>query len=142
MSQARDHVCIEPNSGAAAESLLFSTMGLSLTHLPRFGVEKGTFSERYAEITLAVRVEADGWDVHAMNMLHPLGGERRLVHWQARTKDGARHCGSARQLVANGSNRSGKRANGAGYIRHLQARLAALTGSTRKHSKAHRRGVR
>lgn len=82
-SQVRDHVELEPESGASAENRLFATAGLSLTHLPRFGVTEGTFSERFAPITLAARVEADAWSFSELNLLHPLGGERRLVHWQA-----------------------------------------------------------
>jgi CRISPR-associated protein Cmr3 len=78
VSQVRDHVQLDADTGAAAESRLFSTTGLSVTHLPRFGVEKGRFEERFAEITLAARVG------QAMERptVHPLGGERRLVHWQ------------------------------------------------------------
>jgi CRISPR-associated protein Cmr3 len=82
-SQIRDHVQLEPVTGAAAESRLFATAGLNLTHLPRFGVKEGRFMERYACITLSMRVDAAGWNVSTLNVLHPLGGERRLVHWQA-----------------------------------------------------------
>lgn len=89
-SQVRDHVQLDAATGAAAESLLFATTGLSLTHLPRFGVPvgvpEGRFAEQFAEITLAARVEADAWNVSTLNLLHPLGGERRLVHWQAKGK--------------------------------------------------------
>jgi CRISPR-associated protein Cmr3 len=81
--QVRDHVQLEADTGAAAENRLFATAGLSLTHLQKFGVIEGTWNDRHAEITLAARVEADGWNVAALDMLHPLGGERRLVHWQA-----------------------------------------------------------
>ncbi len=79
--QVRDHVQLIAETGAAAESRLFATAGLSLTHLPRFGVEEGSFEDKYAEITLSARIEAAGWDISKLNMLHPLGGERRLVHW-------------------------------------------------------------
>ena len=81
--QLRDHVKLDADTGAAAESQLFATAGLSLTHLPRFGVKEGQRAEKYTGITLSARVEADGWNVSTLNMLHPLGGERRLVHWQA-----------------------------------------------------------
>jgi len=81
--QLRDHVKIDADTGAAAESQLFATAGLSLTHLPRFGEKDDHLAKKYAGITLSVRVKADGWNVSTLNMLHPLGGERRLVHWQA-----------------------------------------------------------
>jgi CRISPR-associated protein Cmr3 len=81
-SQVRDHVQLEADTGAAAESRLFATTGLSLTHLRRFVVKEGTFKDRYADITLSARVEADGWNVSILNILHPLGGERRLAHWR------------------------------------------------------------
>jgi CRISPR-associated protein Cmr3 len=83
-TQVRDHVQLEADTGAAAENRLFATAGLSLTHLPRFGVKEGRFPEKYAGITLSVRVETDGWEVSTLNILHPLGGERRLIHWQAK----------------------------------------------------------
>jgi CRISPR-associated protein Cmr3 len=83
-SEVRDHVQLEAATGAAAENRLFATAGLSLSHLPRFGTKQGRFANQdYAEITLAARVETDDWNVSTLNILHPLGGERRLVHWQA-----------------------------------------------------------
>jgi hypothetical protein len=42
VSQPREHVQLDPDTGAAAESLLFTTAGLTLTHLPRFGAGGGT----------------------------------------------------------------------------------------------------
>src|SRR5205085_4268668 len=39
-SEVRDHVQLDPDTGAAAESRLFATAGLALTHLPRFGAER------------------------------------------------------------------------------------------------------
>lgn len=75
--QVRDHVQIDPAQGAAAEGLLFTTAGLNLTHLPRFGVKDGPRANRFATITLTARV---GCPLPA-SLLHPLGGERRLVHW-------------------------------------------------------------
>jgi len=81
-SQVRDHVQLDAATGAAAESQLFATVGLTLTHLPRFDVKEGPFTARFAGITLAARVKTTGWNVSGLNMLHPLGGERRLVHWQ------------------------------------------------------------
>lgn len=87
--ESRDHVCLDADRGAAAEGLLFATAGLNVAHLSRFGVgpddKKLPFDRRFATITLSARVTipdrafahletADTW--------HPLGGERRLVHWR------------------------------------------------------------
>lgn len=78
-TQVRDHVQLEAHSGAAAENRLFATVGLSLTHLPRFGaLASEQFTERFTAITLAARAGAE----LPAPILHPLGGERRLVHWQ------------------------------------------------------------
>lgn len=86
-TEERTHVALDPDTGAAAESLLFTTSALPLRFLPCFGADrKAPFCKRYAEITLRSRVEASGWASDAargLDDLHPLGGERRLVHWQA-----------------------------------------------------------
>uniref|UniRef100_A0A7C4QMU6 Type III-B CRISPR module-associated protein Cmr3 n=1 Tax=Schlesneria paludicola TaxID=360056 RepID=A0A7C4QMU6_9PLAN len=81
----RDHVQLDANRGAAAESRLYATANLHLTHLPRFGAkESPSFPDRFADIRLSVRVQVDGEDLRqtAISFWHPLGGERRLVHWQ------------------------------------------------------------
>jgi CRISPR-associated protein Cmr3 len=84
----RDHVALDAGRGAAAESQIFATANLHLTHLPRFGVKlddkKLTFGERFAQVELSARVEAgeSGLGVSNLSLWHPLGGERRLVHWQ------------------------------------------------------------
>lgn len=82
----RDHVCIDPQTGTAAEGLLFTTIGLNITHLPRFGgCKTEAFGSRFADVKLSTRVairdqafahlkEFSGW--------HPIGGERRLAHWE------------------------------------------------------------
>ncbi len=65
----RIHVSIDPNSGAAQEGLLFMTVGLDIS----------------PGLKLAARVEAaDDWKVRlkGLDAFHPLGGERRLVHWE------------------------------------------------------------
>lgn len=84
--ETRDHVCLDAKTGAAAEGQIFSTAGLSLTHLPRFGVPQSQpRSERFDEIALSARVtiaEKAFEHVESLNIWHPLGGERRLVHWQ------------------------------------------------------------
>ncbi|HVS38758.1 MAG TPA: type III-B CRISPR module-associated Cmr3 family protein [Gemmataceae bacterium] len=104
-SQVRDHVQLDCVTGAAAESQLFATEGLSLTHLPRFGVKEGRFEDKYADITLSARVEADGWNVATLNMLHPLGGERRLVRWQANGNGALWTCPPAVANALAGANR-------------------------------------
>jgi CRISPR-associated protein Cmr3 len=86
----RDHVSLDAELGAAAEGMIFSTAGLNLTHLPRFGVsnpedKKIPWQDRFAEITLSARVTVPEREFnHAgkMDIWHPLGGERRLVHWK------------------------------------------------------------
>lgn len=87
----RDHVALDADRGAAAESQIFATANLHLTHLPRHGVKtddrkKLRFDQRFAEVELTARVAiADGSDLALPTPFatwHPLGGERRLVHWQ------------------------------------------------------------
>lgn len=84
--ELRDHVCLNPDRGAAAEGLIYMTAGLRLTHLPRFGDKRG-FPDGFASVAIAVRVtngQADFAPVLGnLNMWHPLGGERRLIHWSA-----------------------------------------------------------
>jgi CRISPR-associated protein Cmr3 len=89
IQETRDHVRLDAGTGAAAEGELFTTAGLNLKHLPRFGVhsddEKLSFDKRFAEIGLSARVAWDGQHFAHLKDLatwHPLGGERRLVHWQ------------------------------------------------------------
>jgi len=84
--ETREHVCIDARTGAAAEGHIFATAGLNVTHLPRFGVpESEPFHKRFTEIALSARVtiaEKAFEHVESLNAWHPLGGERRLVHWQ------------------------------------------------------------
>jgi CRISPR-associated protein Cmr3 len=86
VQETRDHVCLDAETGAAAEGQIFATAGLNVTHLPRYGVAKSRpFQERFAEIALSARVTTaeKAFDhVKTLNAWHPLGGERRLVHWQ------------------------------------------------------------
>jgi CRISPR-associated protein Cmr3 len=84
----RDHVCLDADRGAAAEGQIFATVGLSLTHLPRFGVDASRpFHKRFAEITLSGRITIPDSEAELtldrLDLWHPLGGERRLVHWQS-----------------------------------------------------------
>lgn len=87
IQETRDHVCLDADTGAAAEGQLFATAGLNVTHLPRYGVaESKPFHERFTEVTLTARVTIpDSGFAHlsTLNTWHPLGGERRLVHWKA-----------------------------------------------------------
>jgi CRISPR-associated protein Cmr3 len=84
--ETRDHVCLDAATGTAAEGQIYATSGLNVTHLPRFGVaESKLFRERFVEITLSARVtvaEEAFEHVEHLNAWSPLGGERRLVHWQ------------------------------------------------------------
>ena len=86
IQENRDHVCLDTDTGAAAEGLIFATADLNVTHLPRGGVaESKPFQERFAEVTLSARLtitENEFEHVEILNTWHPLGGERRLVHWQ------------------------------------------------------------
>ncbi|MFO1429287.1 MAG: type III-B CRISPR module-associated Cmr3 family protein [Candidatus Competibacteraceae bacterium] len=74
--EARTHVAIAPASGTAQEGMLFTSMGLDLG-----GWNHG------APVNLAARVQIQSdspWveALSALNAFHPLGGERRLLHWQ------------------------------------------------------------
>ena len=92
IQETRDHICLDADTGAAAEGQIFATVGLNATHLPRFypknlpdDQKPQTFTERFAEIALSARVtiaELGFEHVEKLNIWHPLGGERRLVHWQ------------------------------------------------------------
>jgi CRISPR-associated protein Cmr3 len=92
-AEPRTHVRIDPASGAAKEHQLFTTEALPLSHLPRFKKrEQAGLASRFAEIVLAARIRAGEQlrgTVAALDDLHPLGGERRLVRWRA-TGDAAR----------------------------------------------------
>jgi CRISPR-associated protein Cmr3 len=86
----RDHVALDANRGAAAEGQIFATANLHVSHLSRHGAKhddaKAKFSDRFAEVTLSARVRIAGDSRFALPSpfapWHPLGGERRLVHWQ------------------------------------------------------------
>lgn len=93
--ESRDHVRLDADRGAAAEGEIFTTVGLNVTHLPRFGVKHDDrsvpFDQRFAEIMLSARVtvpDAAFGHVNQLDIWHPLGGERRLVHWS--NKDDAK----------------------------------------------------
>jgi CRISPR-associated protein Cmr3 len=85
------HVCIEPTSGAARENFLFASSGLIISHMPRFPVDrdksksegdrKKSWFDRHAEVTLTLRLGLTEMNLKA-GIFHPLGGKRRLAHWQ------------------------------------------------------------
>jgi CRISPR-associated protein Cmr3 len=89
----RDHVSLDAETGAAEEGLLFTTAGIGSLALPRFGrtpeEAKPTgpprFPDVFAEMELAARVDnIPEWargKLATLSTWHPLGGERRLVHW-------------------------------------------------------------
>ena len=84
----RTHASLLPQTGAADEGQLFTTTGLALSHLERYGVTPvvDCVQERFAKIGLSTRVQAEGWCAEYASGLsghYPTGGERRLVHWQA-----------------------------------------------------------
>lgn len=87
----RTHVSLLPETGAADEGQLFTTTGLALSHLERYGASaKQSYRERFAAIGLSTRVEARDWcgkSVDSLNGYHPTGGERRLVYWRAITNN-------------------------------------------------------
>ena len=100
----RDHVSIDPNRGAVREGLLFSTAGLHLTHLPRFRSrdqspsQPTAFEHRFAPIRLTARVtvwDSDFEHLARLSTWHPLGGERRLIHWHADSPDTLWSCPAA-----------------------------------------------
>lgn len=86
----RDHVAIEADRGAAEEGKIFASSNLNVTHLPRFGVnldDDKTFENRFAEVTLSARIAIPDSEKalkldQPFDIWHPLGGERRLVHWK------------------------------------------------------------
>jgi len=92
IQETREHVALNPSTGAAEEGKLFTTTGLNLTHMRPFGVKEldekksQAFKERFTEIRLTARVTIPASEfehVEDFNIWHPLGGERRLVHWKS-----------------------------------------------------------
>ena len=88
----RDHVKIDPNKGAADEGFLYSTTSLNMGSLPRFKVTNGQAEKLNSrvDIEMATRVVCDETDWEGgldFGLWHPLGGERRLVHWDKNEDD-------------------------------------------------------
>ncbi|HKI30452.1 MAG TPA: type III-B CRISPR module-associated Cmr3 family protein [Gemmataceae bacterium] len=103
LADLRDHVRLDPDSGAAEEGQLFTTAGISSSALPKHGPPPGPAKptgkprrECFAEIELATRVEnVPDWGQQALSKLsiwHPLGGERRLAHWRTEEDETAWQC--------------------------------------------------
>lgn len=103
--EERTHVKIDPAVGTSEESQLFTTAALALSHLPRYWVggeadrpraaNAARRQQTFAPITLSARIRAGGWcgeAVGKLNAFHPLGGERRLAHWQATADADAWKC--------------------------------------------------
>jgi CRISPR-associated protein Cmr3 len=109
-TEERTHVQLDPETGASEESLLFTTSALPLGRLPRFAVKPDTaWTERFAEVELTSRVEADGWAGDAAALLdtfHPLGGERRLVHWKGTPRESWTCPTSVREALVKGDTAS------------------------------------
>lgn len=91
VQETRDHVCLDPERGAAADSQLFATTGLNLTYLRKYGVNPrdamAPFHKRWSQVNLCARVDIPEAEEKLLpkekfNMWHPLGGERRLNHWR------------------------------------------------------------
>jgi len=108
IQQLRDHVQLDAELGASAEGLLFATSGLHVSHLPRHGAKandrKIPFEERFAQITLSARVDFGDSDWQGTERLswHPLGGERRLVHWASAGTQKLWECpGEVKERLAN-----------------------------------------
>ncbi len=89
VQENRDHVSLDADTGAAADGQLFSTAGLNAAHLPRYRIAgSDPFRERFYEVVLSARVAIPDSDAalkldNQFQTWHPLGGERRLVHWKA-----------------------------------------------------------
>lgn len=89
----RTHVSIDPRMGTAAEGMLFSTTGLDFVRReeppgsPRFAqgsfaLEAEPCAEGSTNADVAKRLGSLKKHLGCLDHLHPLGGERRLVHWQ------------------------------------------------------------
>lgn len=78
--EERTHVNIDPDSGAAKDSMLFSTSGID------FWVKNGSC---YDSVEIALGVTSRGQfsdELNAYDVLSPLGGERRLARWHVPDK--------------------------------------------------------
>jgi CRISPR-associated protein Cmr3 len=78
VTEYRDHVVMNAERGAGEEGGIFTSANLNLSALSPFTTGKPK------PITLSARVvgTADLPVNSDFNLIHPLGGERRLVHWR------------------------------------------------------------
>lgn len=91
-TDSRDHVKLDNKMGAADEGFLFTSVGVALSALPRFGCGS-RFHERNQVVTLAARVgDLPAWGTRPVSCWHPLGGERRLVHWKSANEESSWQC--------------------------------------------------
>src|SRR5690606_3043186 len=83
LASYRDHVSLNPERGAAEEGQLFSTVGLNLTHLPKFRVKRAAdqlpFKDQFADVELSARVTIRDSEMalttdQQFALWHPLGG--------------------------------------------------------------------
>lgn len=74
----RFHVQISNGSGTADDGMLFSTSSLDLLRLPC-----QTIKDELTLILLATATNGHSSRLAQVQQFHPLGGERRLAHWQA-----------------------------------------------------------
>lgn len=85
----RDRIAIDPERGSAAEGQLFSVTDLTVSHLPIFqnssgyadGASGATLNGKLQPVTLTCRMRSHDW-TDRVAVLHPLGGNRRLAHWE------------------------------------------------------------
>ncbi len=87
-TDARTHVKISSETGAAGDGDLFSTTSLVLSRLPVWGSKSENFGDRYRPISLISRAGAATdpalqTALGTLNIISPLGGERRGAHWKA-----------------------------------------------------------
>ena len=82
LADLRDHVAIEIGTGAAEEGLLFTTAGVVAAALPKFFPGERLGFDRLTDASLTARVDnLPPWAM-TLKTWHPLGGERRLAHWE------------------------------------------------------------
>ncbi len=91
MNSLRNRVAINPSSGSAEESKLFAVSDLYVDRLPiykspsaasRNPREQDAFWKRCRSVVLSTRV-SNTFLTHPVQILHPLGGNKRLVAWRS-----------------------------------------------------------
>lgn len=111
ITSMRDHVALEADQGAAEEGKIFASSNLNVGYLPRFRMklddDKSAFRDRFAEVTLSARVTIPDSETklnldHNFDIWHPLGGERRMVHWSKNPAPMLWNCpGKVKQSLKN-----------------------------------------